>query len=75
MYFFIYEYCFLTPQLCPYISIKMFRRQQPTSKFPEWFWYEGLDLLVPLNNEAQRGELAAAVADQLVRQHRREDLL
>jgi len=53
----------------------MFRRQQPTSKFPEWFWYEGLDLLVPLNNEAQRGELAAAVADQLVRQHRREDLL
>lgn len=43
-----------------------------TFDFPECFGDKFLDGLVTLNNEAHGGELAAAVAEQLVRQTVRE---
>ena len=41
----------------------------------EDFWHKRLNGFEPLHHEPQGGELAAAVADKLLRQHLREDLL
>lgn len=42
---------------------------------PELFWNETLDGLVALDDEAEGGELTAAVADHVVCQCLREDAL
>ena len=49
--------------------------QKLTRNLPELFGNERLDLFVSFDDEAKRGELTAAVADELLGQNVGEDLL